>query len=127
MGNVTKSWSNSWLENCQIASEERLIQVPHINYVLRLSFKRSKILVNRNYWISNNQNKIKTKTYGFCMQRIILASLKSKRILKTICDDVITILFGNTMKHIFSCALKYSSGLFTASKLAFSLLKKWSF
>ena len=47
MENVTKHWSNSWIGNCEIVSEERLQQIPHINYVLRLSFNRWKILVNR--------------------------------------------------------------------------------
>ena len=47
MKNVTKYWSNSWFANCQIVSEERLQEVPHINYALRLSFERLKVLVNR--------------------------------------------------------------------------------
>ena len=42
-----------------------------------------------------------------------------------ICD--VTILLGNTVKHIFSCPLKYSSWIFTASKYIFSLFKKWLF
>ena len=43
---IWKYWSNSWLGNCQIVSEEHLQQVPHINYVLQLCFRRLKILVN---------------------------------------------------------------------------------
>ena len=47
MEKVTKHWSNSWIGNWQIVSEERLQQVPHINCVLRRSFERLKILVNQ--------------------------------------------------------------------------------
>ena len=125
MENVTKHWSNSWLGNCEIVSEERLQQVPHINYLLRLSFERLKSWLIKNYWITNYQNKCKTKICGFYMQRIILSSIKSRGTLKTICD--VNILLGNAIKHIFSYPLKYSSWLFTASKYVFSLSKTWFF
>ena len=45
--NVIKHWSNSWLGNCQIVSEECLQQLLQINYVSRESLEWLKILVNQ--------------------------------------------------------------------------------
>ena len=47
MENVTKPWSNSFFGNGQVIPEEHLQQVPQIIYFLRLSSKRSKILINQ--------------------------------------------------------------------------------
>ena len=44
----------------------------------QLSFKRSKLLVNKKIFDQQNQNKRKTKTCGFCMQRIILVTSQIK-------------------------------------------------
>ena len=65
--------------------------------------------------MTNNQNKRKTKISGFYMKKIILVINQIKGNIcgtKTICD--VNMLLGNTMEHIFSCPVKYSSWLFTA-------------
>ena len=47
MENVTKPVSNSCLGNRQVFPEEHLQLVPQIIYFVRLSFKRSRILINQ--------------------------------------------------------------------------------
>ena len=95
-----------------------------INYLDLLSRGQNSWLIE-NYWINNNQNKYKAKTCGFCMQSI---SHKSNQwgILKTICDDVISMLFRTITQHFFPYPLKFSFWLFTTSEFLFSLSERWS-
>ena len=95
-----------------------------LNYLDLLSRGQKSWLIE-NYWINNNQNKCKAKTCGFCMQSI---SHKSNQwgILKTICDDVISMLFRTITQHFFPYPLKFSFWLFTTSEFLFSLSERWS-